>query len=349
MDIFIVFVLMIVFFVVPIFVIKKRMSKLRTELINEIGDKLEKSSSAYSTRELVEIKMTMMNEQDSDGYEKKSSKIPDNVIGDLNTIFVFENDQMFYGHQITDFKDTVELATDDNDKWKNELVLAVPRIPSKKDPNKLVEAEAIIRIEWPYDRSKLNEEELSVLDTITSSPLDYDMWVTQTNTIREAQKDYLIRVKPQKREELRERFRKANYDNDERRELSYIGEDSQLEYQRSIREQERNNPYKKQFESLQKEQHDKNNKIKHINDKSKDKKKKGFRVNSKHIRLNNKYNSNDSKKYSFNTNMIDSLNAISDPKGDLLSEVFNQQSLKNTNSQFKSEYVKKIYDFYNQR
>ena len=39
--------------------------------------------------------------------------------------------------------------------------------------------------------------------------------------------------------------------------------------------------------------------------------------------------------------MIDSLNAISDPKGDLLSEVLNQQSLKNTNSQFKSEYVKK--------
>ena len=205
--------------------------------------------------------------------KSETKKMPDGVISKLNTIYVFENRFMFYGHQITDFKDTVELATDDNDKWKDELILAVPRIPSKKDPNKLVEAEAIIRIRWPYDRSKLNEEELSVLDTITGSPLDHDMWVTQTNTIREAQKDYLIRVKPQKREELRERFRKANYDNDERRELSYIGEDSQLEYQRSIREQERNNPYKKQFESLQKEQHDKNNKIKHINDVSKDKKK----------------------------------------------------------------------------
>ena len=250
------------------------MSKLRTELINEIGDKLEKSSSAYSTRELVEIKMTMMNEQDSDGYEKKSSKIPDNVIGDLNTIFVFENDQMFYGHQITDFKDTVELATDDNDNWKDELILAVPKIPSKDDPNKLVDAEAIIRIEWPYDRSKLNEEELAVLDTIQNNELDFDMWLAQTDTIREAQKDYLIRVKAQKREELRERFRKANYNNDERRELSYIGEDSQLEYQRSIREQERNNPYKKQFESLQKEQKDNNNKIKHINDVSNDNKKK---------------------------------------------------------------------------
>lgn len=253
------FILTLVGFVVPIFVMKKRINKLRTKLINEIGDKLEKPSSAYSTQELVEIKMTLMNEQDvdRDDYENESSEIPDNVIGDLNTIFVFENDQMFYGHQITDFKDTVELATDDNDKWKDELILAAPRIPSKDDPNKLVDAEAIIRIEWPYDRSKLNEEELSVLDTITGSPLDHDMWVTQTNTIREAQKDYLIRVKPQKREALRERFRKANYDNDERRELSYIGEDSRLEYQRSIREQERNNPYKKQFESLQKEQKNK--------------------------------------------------------------------------------------------
>lgn len=271
MGLVLVFLLIIIIFICGVSVVKSRMYNLRIEIINEIGDELEKIPSEYSTRELVEIRQEI--------YAKRlrkrlANEIPDGVIPDLNTIFVFENDQMFYGHQITDFKDTVELATDDNDNWKDELILAVPKIPSKDDPNKLVDAEAIIRIEWPYDRSKLNEEELAVLDTIQNNELDFDMWLAQTDTIREAQKDYLIRVKAQKREELRERFRKANYNNDERRELSYIGEDSQLEYQRSIREQERNNPYKKQFESLQKEQKDNNNKIKYINDVSNDNKKK---------------------------------------------------------------------------
>lgn len=277
MSLVLVFLLIIIIFISGVFVVKGRIYKLRAEIINEIGDELKRSPldyskpSEYSTRELVEIRQEL--------YAKRlrkrlANEIPDGVIPDLNTIFVFENDQMFYGHQITDFKDTVELATDDNDNWKDELILAVPKIPSKDDPNKLVDAEAIIRIEWPYDRSKLNEEELAVLDTIQNNELDFDMWLAQTDTIREAQKDYLIRVKAQKREELRERFRKANYNNEERRELSYIGEDSQLEYQRLIREQERNNPYKKQFESLQKQQNDNNNKIKHINDVSNGNKKK---------------------------------------------------------------------------
>lgn len=49
--------------------------------------------------------------------------------------------------------------------------------------------------------------------------------------------------------------------------------------------------------------------------------------------------------------MIDSLNGISDPKGSLLLEFLKQkqESSNRLSSQSKSEYVKKIHEFYNQR
>lgn len=181
-------------------------------------------------------------------------KMPDGVISKLNTIYVFENKFMFYGHEITDFKETVELATNDNDDWKDTIILNVPMMESEDDSNEEVEAKVKFEIPWPYNRDKLSNEELAVLDTIIKNDLEEDMWIKQSNAIKEAQEDYLIRVQAQEREKLREMYRQANYGNKERRELSYTGEDSMHDYFKEIEEQERNNPYKKQFEDLQKEQ-----------------------------------------------------------------------------------------------
>lgn len=180
--------------------------------------------------------------------------MPDGVISKLNTIYVFENRFMFYGHQITNFKETVELATEDNDDWKDDIVITAPMIPSEDNPDEKVEAKVKFKIPWPYNKDKLSNEELIVLETIVKNDLDEEMWIKHSNAIKDAQKDYLSRVQAQEREKLREMYRQANYGNDERRELSYIGEDSKQDYIKEVQEQERNNPYKKQFENLQKEQ-----------------------------------------------------------------------------------------------
>lgn len=184
----------------------------------------------------------------------ETKKMPDGVISKLNTIYVFENRFMFYGHQITDFKETVKLATEDNDDWKDDIVITAPMIPSENNPDEKVEAKIKFKIPWPYNKDRLSNEELIVLETIVKNDLDEEMWIKQSNAIKEAQEDYLSRVQAQEREKLREMYRQANYGNQERRELSYIGEDSMHDYMKEIQDQEQNNPYKKQFEELQKEQ-----------------------------------------------------------------------------------------------
>lgn len=209
-----------------------------------ISDLLESKEENYENN----------NNESTTGTYIESKKMPDGVIPALNTIYVFENNFMFYGHEITDFKETVELATNDNDDWKNTIILNVPMIESEDDSNEEVEAKVKFEIPWPYDKDNLSNEELAVLDTIIKNDLEEDMWIKQSNSIKEAQKDYLIRVQAQEREKLREMYRQANYGNQERRELSYTGEDSMHDYFKEIEEQERNNPYKKQFEKLQKEQ-----------------------------------------------------------------------------------------------
>lgn len=186
--------------------------------------------------------------------KSETKKMPDGVISKLNTIYVFENRFMFYGHQITDFKETVKLATEDNDDWKDDIVITAPMIPSENNPDEKVEAKIKFKIPWPYDKDSLSNEELIVLETIVKNDLDEEMWFKQSNAIKEAQEDYLSRVQAQEREKLREMYRQANYGNQERRELSYIGEDSMHDYMKEIQDQEQNNPYKKQFEELQKEQ-----------------------------------------------------------------------------------------------
>lgn len=186
--------------------------------------------------------------------KSETKKMPDGVISKLNTIYVFENRFMFYGHQITDFKETVKLATEDNDDWKDDIVITAPMIPSENNPDEKVEAKIKFKIPWPYDKDGLSNEELIVLETIVKNDLDEEMWIKQSNAIKEAQEDYLSRVQAQEREKLREMYRQANYGNQERRELSYIGEDSMHNYMKEIQDQEQNNPYKKQFEELQKEQ-----------------------------------------------------------------------------------------------
>lgn len=209
-----------------------------------ISDLLESKEENYENN----------NNESTTGTYIESKKMPDGVIPALNTIYVFENNFMFYGHEITDFKETVELATNDNDDWKDTIILNVPMIESEDDSNEEVEAKVKFEIPWPYDKDNLSNEELAVLDTIIKNDLEEDMWIKQSNSIKEAQKDYLIRVQAQEREKLREMYRQANYGNQERRELSYTGEDSMHDYFKEIEEQERNNPYKKQFEKLQKEQ-----------------------------------------------------------------------------------------------
>lgn len=186
--------------------------------------------------------------------KSETKKMPDGVISKLNTIYVFENRFMFYGHQITDFKETVKLATEDNDDWKDDIVITAPMIPSENNPDEKVEAKIKFKIPWPYNKDRLSNEELIVLETIVKNDLDEEMWIKQSNAIKEAQEDYLSRVQAQEREKLREMYRQANYGNQERRELSYIGEDSMHDYMKEIQDQEQNNPYKKQFEELQKEQ-----------------------------------------------------------------------------------------------
>lgn len=89
MGLVLVFFLIIIIFICGVSVVKSRMYNLRIEIINEIGDELEKIPSEYSTRELVEIRQEI--------YAKRlrkrlANEIPDGVIPDLNTIFVFEND-----------------------------------------------------------------------------------------------------------------------------------------------------------------------------------------------------------------------------------------------------------------
>ena len=209
-----------------------------------ISDLLESKEENYENN----------NNESTTGTYIESKKMPDGVISKLNTIYVFENKFMFYGHQITNFKETVKLATEDNDDWKDDIVITAPMIPSEDNPDEKVEAKVKFKIPWPYNKDKLSNEERIVLETIVKNDLNEEMWIKHSNAIKDAQKDYLSRVQAQEREKLREMYRQANYGNQERRELSYIGEDSKQDYIKEIQEQERNNPYKKQFENLQKEQ-----------------------------------------------------------------------------------------------
>lgn len=144
------------------------------------------------------------------------------VYNALNNIYVFENNMIFYGYEIYDFKDTVE--SEDND-----LMIVGPR----NDNNEFIDCVNVI--EWPFDKEKLSLEEQTIVDVIQNEPLSDNRLNSISKSILAARKDYELNKEIEDRQKFREKYQSANY-NDERHTLAQHGVQSTMDYTSDLNE-----------------------------------------------------------------------------------------------------------------
>ena len=136
----------------------------------------------------------------------------------LNFIYVFKNNQAYYGYEIMDFKDTVETLEFRLTQQENNTLDDLDRFFDSSDKH-LDEEDRILK------------EEILI-----KQPLRDDQLKAVSESIISANKDFKFKQEQKRKEDIRRKYQKANY-NDDRREKGQYGLNSMSDYQASLKDE----------------------------------------------------------------------------------------------------------------